>query len=291
MGINRIFIRVLKITAMPQDQKNQVKSILNFILITGMFCGAIISPCIAKSAPRVACELEVKRLLRERQNVSTEYQMNAAVLTPENPAMIDLREKETKLDILFSKSFDRCFPLFVNDRLIIPGKRLGPITQKTTYQNLIDRFGEDRLINRDFSGPEGEVTLPSTTIRILGVESFTIVWKNKQRNDPLQVFTTVSALKTVEGIHVGMTFPELQKIIGEFQISGIEWDYGNQVIINQNRWKTHFNRLSIFIALPAFIFEKFFKDYEAVSGETYTSSLNPHWKNLEPYVNKIFVSF
>jgi hypothetical protein len=276
---------------MSQDQKNKIKSILNFISITGMVCGAIMSPCIAKPTPRAACELERERLLRERQNVSTEYQMKAAALTPENSAMIDLREKETKLDILLAKSFDRCFSRFANDRLIIPGKRLGPITQKTTYQNLIDRFGEDRLINREFAGPEGEVILPSTTIRILGAESFTVVWKNKQRNVPFQVFTTSSAWKTVEGIHVGMTFPELQKIIGEFQISGLGWDYGNQIIINQNRWKTHFNRLALSIALPDLDFGKFRKDYEAVSGETYTSSLNPHWKNLEPYVNKISIYF
>jgi hypothetical protein len=290
MGVNGRIIRVLKTTTMSQNQKNQVKSILNFILIIGIVCGAIISPCIAKPAPRIACKLEVERLLGEWQNVDREYAIQSASLMPEHPVIIDLNKKKAKLNILLSKNFDRCFPLLANDR-IIPGKRLGPITQKITYQNLIDGFDEDSLINRDFSGSEGEVTLPSTTIHILGVESFTIVWKNKQRNAPLQVFTTVSAFKTVEGIHVGMTFPELQKIIGEFQISGIEWDYGNQIFINKNRWKTHFNRLSISIALPALAFEKFPKDYRAVSGETYTSSSNPHWKNLEPYVNKISVSF
>jgi hypothetical protein len=291
MGINARIIRVLKITKMSQDQKNQVKSILNFILITGMVCGAIISPCIAKPAPRVACKLEVERLLGEWQNVESEYAIQSASLMPEHPVIIDLNKKKAKLRIILDKNVHRCFPLLANDGLIIPGKRLGPITQKTTYQNLIDGLGEDSLINRDFSGPEGEVKLPSTTFRILGAESFTIVWKNKQRNAPLQVFTTNSALKTVEGIHVGMTFLELQKIIGEFQISGIGWDYGNQVIINQKRWKTHFNRLSISIEFPALACEKFPKDCEAVSGETYISSSNPHWKNLEPYVNKISVSF
>jgi hypothetical protein len=291
MGINGRIIRALKITTMSQDQKNQVKSVLNFIVITGMVCGAIISPCIAKPAPRGACEFEIKRLLRERQDVSTEYEVMSAKLTPENLTMIDLRKKITKLDILLDKSAHRCPPFFGNDTFIIPGKRFGPITQKTTYQNLIDGLGRDSLINRDWGGAEGEVTLPSTTIRILGAESFTIVWKNKQRNAPLQVFTTNSVWKTVEGIHVGMTFPELQKIIGEFQISGIGWDYGNQVVINQKRWKTHFNRLSISIEFPALACEKFPKDCEAVSGETYISSSNPHWKNLEPYVNKIFVSF
>lgn len=291
MGINRRIKGVFKITTMSQDQKNQVKSILNFISIAGIVCGAIMSPCIAKPAPQVDCDLEIDRLLRERHNVEMQYMKASASLMPEHPVIIDLNKKKTKLDILLKKSINRCFPLSANEILIIPGKRLGPITQKTTYQNLIDQFGEDRLINRDFSGPEGEVTLPSTTIRILGAEFFTIVWKNKQRNFPLQVFTTVSALKTVEGIHVGMTFPELQNIIGKFQISGLEWDYGNQVIINQNRWKTHFNRLALSIALPALACEKFPKDCEAVSGETYISSLNPHWKNLEPYVNKISIYF
>lgn len=291
MGINGRIIRALKITTMSQDQKNQVKSVLNFILITGMAYGAIISPCIAKTAPQVACEFERERLLGEWKNVASEYAIKSSSLTPEHPVIIDLQEKITKLRILFDKSTHRCPPVWMNYTLIIPGKRIGPITQKTTYQNLIDRFGEDRLMDGDWGGAEGEVTLPSTTIRILGVESFTIVWKNKQRNAPLQVFTTNSAWKTVEGIHVGMTFPELQKIISEFQISGIGWDYGNQVVINQNRWKTHFNRLSISIALSALACESFPKDCEAVSGETYISSLSSHWKNLKPRVDKIFISF
>jgi hypothetical protein len=292
MGINGRIIRALKIKTMSQDQKNQVKSILNFILITGMVCGATISPCIAKPPPQLVCELEIERILTERHNVTMQSMKASASLMPEHPVIIDLQKKKTKLDILLKKSLDRCYPLLVNDDgLIIPGKRFGPITQKTTYQNLIDGLGQDSLINRDFSGPEGEVTLPSTTIRILGAESFTIVWKNKQRNAPSQVFTPNSVWKTVEGIHVGMTFPELQKIIGEFQISGIGWDYGNQVVVNKKRWKTHFNGLSISIEFPALACEKFPKDCEAVSGETYTSSLNPHWKNLEPYVNKILISF
>jgi hypothetical protein len=284
-------IRVLKITTMSQDQKNKVKSILNFISITGIVCGAIMSPSIAKPAPPVDCDLEINRLLIERQNLQTEYKRQSANYNEDHPVLIDLRKKIPKLDILLNKSINRCYPLLVHETLIIPGKRLGLITQKTTYQNLLDGFGENNLIDGNFGEIESEVTLPSTTIRILGVELLTVVWKNKQRNAPLKVFTTNTAWKTVEGIHVGMTFPELQKIIGEFQISGIGWDYGNQVIINQNRWKTHFNRLALSIALPDLVSEKFPKDSKAVSGETFISSLNPHWKNLNPHVNKILISF
>jgi capsular polysaccharide biosynthesis protein len=92
-------IRALKITTMSQDQKNKVKSILNFISITGIVCGAIMSPSIAKPAPPADCDLEINKLLRERQNLQTEDMRRSADLMPEHPVIIDLRKKISKLNI------------------------------------------------------------------------------------------------------------------------------------------------------------------------------------------------
>lgn len=84
---------------MSQDQKNQFRSILNFISIIGIVCGVIISPCIAKPAPPADCDLEINKLLRERQNLQTEDMRRSADLMPEHPVIIDLRKKISKLNI------------------------------------------------------------------------------------------------------------------------------------------------------------------------------------------------
>jgi hypothetical protein len=278
-----------------QKQQHRFRFYFGFVLISGFECAALISPGVANPPLRIACELEIQRLLSELQSTDRNYALNSAAYTPKHPTIVNLEEKRTALRLLLDRDVHHCPPIRLSDTLIIPGKRFGPITQITTYQNLVEHFGNYRLINRDFFGAEGEVTLPSTEVRFLGVNqtftAFTVVWKNNLRNAPLQVFTTDPAWKTMEGIHVGMTFSQLQKIIGEFQINGIEWDYGNQVIINQARWQKHFNRFSISIALQSLSSEQFPKDYEAVSGENYTSSLNPHWKNLKPSISSLHLSF
>jgi hypothetical protein len=278
-----------------QKQQHRFRFYFGSVLIAGFECAALISPGVANPPLRIACEVEIQKLLSELQSTDRDYALNSATYTPENPTMVHLEEKRTALRLLLDRDVHHCPSIRLSDTLIIPGKRFGPITQRTTYQNLVEHFGNYRLINRDFFGSEGEVTLPSTEVRLLGVNqtstAFTVVWKNNLRNAPLQVFTTDPAWKTVEGIHVGMTFSQLQKIIGEFQINGIEWDYGNQVIINQARWQKHFNRFSISIALQSLASEQFPKDYEAVSGENYISSLNPHWKNLKPSVSSLHLSF
>jgi hypothetical protein len=271
-------------------QKNG--SILVAILITGFAYFTIKFPCLATPLPQTACEVKTYKLLSALQNTERDYASNSANLMPEHPTIIKLEKERTKLRVLLNETVRHCHPVKLSDTLIVPGKRFGPITKKTTYQDLVDRFGEFRLIDKDFGGAEGEVNLPATHVIFLGLgQSFTVVWTNKQRNAPLQVFTTDSAWKTAEGIQIGLTLPELQKILGEFQVSGMEWDYGNQVIINQRHWKNHFNRLSISISIGVFASDKFPKDYEAVLGDRQISSLNPHWKNLKPYVSGLHLFF
>jgi hypothetical protein len=268
----------------------KIRSFLSFILIPGFASFIIKSTYSATPPPQTTCELKVYKLLSELQNTERDYASNAAQLMPQHPTMIKLEKERTALRVLLGETVHHCHPAILSDTLIVPGKRFGPITQKTTYQDLVVWFGKFRLIDENFLGSEGQVSLPATHVRILG-QSFTVVWKNKQRNVPLQVFTSDLAWKTTEGIRAGLTFPELQKIIGEFQVSGMGWDYGNQIIIDQGCWKNHFNRLSISISIGILASDEFPKDYEAVSGEKQTSSLNPHWKNLKPYVSGLHLYF
>jgi hypothetical protein len=269
---------------MCPTQKNG--SLLGFILITGFAYFTIKSLCLATPLPRTACEVKTYKLLSALQNTERDYHSNSAIFMPEHPTIVKLEKERTKLRVLLNETVRHCHPVILSDTLIVPGKRFGPITPKTTYQDLVAWFGKFRLVDTDFLEGEGQVSLPATSVMFVGTDqSFTVVWKNKQRNVPLQIFTTGGAWKTAEGICVGLTFPELQKILGEFQVSGMGWDYGNQVIIDRGRWKNHFNRLSISISIGILASDEFHKDYEAVSGDRQISSLNPHWKNLNPYVS------
>jgi hypothetical protein len=123
----------------------------------------------------------------------------------------------------------------LNDTLIIPGLRFGPITRTTTYQDLVHMFGASQLSNQDVFGAEGLSRLPGTKVNLGKTRSFVIAWTNKNRTEVNEVRTTGSAWKTQQGIGVGTTLTELQRILGEFQIPGFGWDYGEVVQPKQGK--------------------------------------------------------
>jgi hypothetical protein len=126
-----------------------------------------------------------------------------------------------------------------NDWLIIPGKRAGPITSKTTRSDLDRVFGaknvEDGDVTISDAGPEaGTTVFPDKPEEML-----TIVW-NEDKPAP-HISTLVFCEEslpprrcrwhTTDGITFGTSLKELEKINGRrFKLSGLGWDYGGSVI-------------------------------------------------------------
>jgi hypothetical protein len=176
-----------------------------------------------------------------------------------------------------------------NNMQIIPGQRVGEVTAKTTRNDLVRIYGASRLSDRIIQGPEGIGRFHTTRVN-LGERSFTVVWSNAKKDVPLDVREFGTAWKTPEGIGVGSSLAELQKQIGEFQLLGLDWDYGGTVLFEKTKLAKYNGRLILRVAAAPNAADRYPNDYRAVSGDRTLSSNNPHWKPLGIRVRQMIVT-
>jgi hypothetical protein len=178
------------------------------------------------------------------------------------------------------------------DTLIVPGKRAGAITTKTTYADLVKIYGKQRLTATKVYGPEGQVVFPGTLVTLGKNRSVTVAWKDAKKLQPLQVIIGDSTWKTAEGIGIGTTLSKLRQVLGEFKITGLGWDYGNQVVQLSPKMQARYSGLSISVSPDRLAAQRFPKDLNAVSGDSVTpSASDPHWKPLKMRVSGLSVYF
>ena len=180
----------------------------------------------------------------------------------------------------------------VLDTLIVPGKRAGAITSKTTSNDLTNIFGKQRLTPKKFYGAEGQVELPATLITFGKNRSVTVVWKNAKKQQPFQVMIHDPTWKTASGIGLGTSLTKLRQILGEFKITGLGWDYGNQVVDLSSAIQARYTGLSIAVDADRAAAKQFPADLHAVSGDGVTPvASDPRWKRLKMHVSHLTVSF
>jgi hypothetical protein len=175
--------------------------------------------------------------------------------------------------------------------LIVPGKSVGAITAKTTYADLVKLFGKERLTAQKVYGAEGQVEFPGTLVSSRGKKLMIVAWKDARKLQPLDVTIFDSGWKTTEGIRVGMSLPQLRKILGEFSISGLYWDYGNQVIGLAPTTQARYSGLSISVDADPQAAKQFPADLQAVLGDMTLPADDPHWQRLKMKVTNLTVYF
>ncbi|PSB54471.1 hypothetical protein C7B77_18030 [Chamaesiphon polymorphus CCALA 037] len=178
------------------------------------------------------------------------------------------------------------------DTLIVPGKRAGAITAKTTYADLVKIYGKQRLTGTKVYGPEGLVVFSGTLVRLGKNRSVTVAWKDAKKIQPLHVIIDDFTWKTAEGIGIGTSLSKLRQVLGEFKITGLGWDYGNQVVGLSPAIQARYRGLMMFVSPDRLAAQRFPKDLEAVSGDGVTpSASDPHWKPLKMRVSGLTVYF
>lgn len=181
--------------------------------------------------------------------------------------------------------------LGVVDRQIVPGKRVGAIVKTTTYSDLVKLFGVKKLSDGEFNGVEGEVKLPVTVVKFGKNKELKVVWKDHKRNRVLMTIVRDPDWQTKSGVRVGMTFPQLRKIAGKFQVSGLGWDYGNLVSFPAPTTNP-FGGMSIKVDAEQQAIAQFPKEYQAVSGDGLQLADNdPRWKHLKMHVSVLEVIY
>jgi hypothetical protein len=178
-----------------------------------------------------------------------------------------------------------------SDTIIIPGKRVGAITSKTTYADLVKLFGSKRLTAKKVYGAEGQVEFPGTEISFGKNRLLTVAWKNTQRIQPLEVIINDPTWQTAEGIGVGTSLDRLRQVLGDFKITGLGWDYGNQVTQIPAALRSRYAGLSIFVDADYLAAQRFSADFKAVSGNILLPASDRHWKPLKIRVSTLKVYF
>ncbi|WP_346292383.1 hypothetical protein [Sphaerothrix gracilis] len=177
-----------------------------------------------------------------------------------------------------------------NDFLIVPGERVGPITEATTYDDLVTLFGEAALTNTTWPGPEGSFNLPATEVDLGPDQSFLAVWLDEARSQLFSITQLGRDWQTPEGIHVGMPLSELEAVLGPFQLSGFGWDYGGYAFLEGTELAEYQGDLYIRLS-PASTTAVNEADMIAVSGDRVFDSDNPNLQAVDPTVVNLDVEF
>lgn len=177
----------------------------------------------------------------------------------------------------------------LTDTLIVPGERVGPVTRKTTKQDLVKLFGKSHLVDQTISGAEGIGSFAATQVNLSQNRSFLVVWSDKTRTKPLDIRNLGSAWKTREGIGVGIPLSELRQKLGNFKLYGLAWDYGGTILLSSSRLSRYQGKIILRVDTAEDAAQKFPNDYQAVLGDSTFSVTNPHWKPLGVRLSEIIV--
>jgi len=118
--------------------------------------------------------------------------------------------------------------------LIIPGVKAGPITPTVSESDLIRIYGKQNVRSTNVNLGEGESEPGTVLFPRESVKKLEILWKDQQRKQSprsLQISGEKSLWKTAEGITLGTTLRQLQRINGKpFILAGFGWDYGGTIV-------------------------------------------------------------
>jgi|GEM_PF-1227054 len=124
----------------------------------------------------------------------------------------------------------------INDWIIVPGERFGPITKQTSESELIEIYGAGVVRREDLPVEESEslydpgtVIYPDDPLRKVSIK-----WhdeENYRYPSEIYVWGDSSLWRTDRGITLGTTVRELEALNEKpFGLAGFGWDYGGTVL-------------------------------------------------------------
>ncbi len=170
---------------------------------------------------------------------------------------------------------------------IVPGSKFGFVTANTSRRDLAATVGDARLTDEEFNIGEGFME-PATTVD-LGDYSFTVIWDDESRTTPLEIRSLGSAWQLPANIRMGMTFAELQRSLGAFEMFGLGWDYGGTVMLDDTTLDDYRNHLVLRMEPEPGIAESRASDFQAVLGDRLYASTDPHFQALNMHLEEVIV--
>jgi len=191
---------------------------------------------------------------------------------------------------------------------IIPGVRVGPITNRTSESQIRALYGPENVRRKDIQLEEG-ASFPGTVVYPDDPEkTFIIRWRDPSfRNLPESVLFRGphSIWKTDKGLSLGTSLKEIETINGKpFALYGFGWDYGGTVagaesgILAELGKKEHdpLTVRSLILRLSEEIFSTGSvsitrEEFREITGERILRSDHPVMQKLNPRVDEMIVVF
>ncbi|NJM77560.1 MAG: hypothetical protein HC852_19505 [Acaryochloridaceae cyanobacterium RU_4_10] len=179
----------------------------------------------------------------------------------------------------------------IKDTVLVPGEKIGPITAKSTYEDLVKIFGAESL--SDIRPPDADDTEKEIGTRVnLGPDlSLTLVWHDKTKTKLYEAIDLGPGWKMPNGLRIGMPMTEIQKILGPFQMVGLGGPYGGVIPLSETTLKQYYGKIIVQMAPVKDAAKKFPKEYKAVEGERLIASTDPNWKALGMTVKYLVIVF
>lgn len=182
---------------------------------------------------------------------------------------------------------------------IIPGKKAGAITARTSEADLRKIYGRKNVRSGEVGLGEGE-TVPGTILFPNEPQKrLEIAWKNtklKKNPDFIQFAGEKSLWKITPDIGLGTSLKTLEQINGKgFTLLGFQWDYSGTVVSwNGGKLSRRFGKNSELVTLrlnPQTYSKELEKDLNAVMGDGEFSSKNKSMQKIDPKVYFVIVKF
>jgi hypothetical protein len=191
----------------------------------------------------------------------------------------------------------------LSDWLIVPGERVGPITESTSEAMLASLFGSDNIEPVDVHLGEG-FTEPGTAVYPdVASRRLEVVWLDDDRTVPKEVRLTgdSSNWRTTEGISLGSTLKEIERLNGfPFRLVGFAFDYGGTItdcgrgrlaMLGCTDADDILQGRTIVLRLGPSAEARVLPEYRQVIGDRVFSSGHPAMQSLNPGVYQMIVLF
>lgn len=199
----------------------------------------------------------------------------------------------TLLTLLLLSAAAHAQPVAKDDRVIVPSRRVGPITVSTSEAQMKAIFGAKQVKFGNIDGAEGQ-QVPGTRVLPGTADELQIFWtdnKSRKRIESIAISNPKSHWHTADGIRIGTPLTRLVELNGgkKMDFSGFDWDYGGNLMTGPALKK----------ALPGMSFTLSHVDAQPpltdkesaqVSGDQKVWSDNPILARLKPFVAQIFVN-
>ncbi len=169
-----------------------------------------------------------------------------------------------------------------------PQKQDPRVTCRSGRAQLVQRFGEDALIERPVDLGEGE-TAPGTVVGEGTPFAQEVTWADPAQTKPARIRVLGEGIRDPSGLGLGTTMAELEAAIGPFELAGFGWDYGGTVFLEGTRLAALDGKLIIRLEPTLHDGEDTMQRLSEASGDVVFASSDPKITVLSPTVGEFMM--